>query len=79
MADLDTEVQLITINERQFAIRILAREAIGGFTLPLQLDGMRITEDGYLQLFNSDQNKYHTVLVQGDAGAEYITIGAGET
>jgi len=79
MPDLDTEVQLITINERQFAIRILAREAIGGFTLPLQLAGMRITEDGYLQLFNSDQSKYHTVLVQGDAGEEYITIGAGET
>jgi len=61
------------------AVKIIAENIIGGFTLPLVLDGMRITADGFLQLWNSDQNKYHTILVQGDAGAEYMTIGAGET
>lgn len=32
---------------------------------------------GYLQLWNSDQNKWHTITVQGAAGAEYIQIAAG--
>lgn len=59
-------------------VKISAENIIGGFTLPLVLAGTRITAAGYLQLWNSDQNKYHTILVQGGVGEEYITIGAGE-
>ena len=75
----DTIVKIIQLSPLDFVVRINAEIVTGGFTLPLVLAGMRITAGGYLQLFNSDQNKYHTILVQGDAGAEYITIGAGET
>lgn len=32
----------------------------------------------YLQLYNADQNKYHTIFVQGGAGVETISLGAGE-
>lgn len=46
------------------------------FTLPAKL---RIKTDGSLQLWNPDQSKWHTLLIGGAAGGEYITIGAGET
>lgn len=39
----------------------------------------RIKSDGSFQLYNTDQSKWHTLTVRGTAGAEYITIGAGET
>jgi hypothetical protein len=40
---------------------------------------MRIKADGFFQLWNPDQAKYHTLLVHGAAGEEYITLGAGES
>jgi hypothetical protein len=40
---------------------------------------MRIKADGSFQLWNPDQNKWHTLLCGGAAGGEYLTIGAGET
>lgn len=51
---------------------------LSSIELPFITDFMRIKATGELQVWNSDQNKYHTLLVQGSAGAEYITIGAGE-
>jgi hypothetical protein len=39
----------------------------------------RIKIDGSFQLWNPDQSKFHTISVAGAAGAEYLTIGAGET
>jgi hypothetical protein len=41
--------------------------------------GFRIKSDGSFQIWNPDQSKFHTLQVRGAAGAEYITIGAGET
>lgn len=49
-----------------------------GLKLPLILAGMRITADGRFQLFNPDQNKYHTISVAGGVGEEYMEIAAGE-
>lgn len=49
-----------------------------GLKLPLTLAGMRITADGRFQLFNPDQNKYHTISVAGGVGEEYMEIAAGE-
>jgi hypothetical protein len=46
------------------------------WTLPGKL---RIKTDGSLQLWNSDQGKWHSIGVGGTAGGEYLTIGAGET
>lgn len=46
------------------------------WTLPGKL---RIKADGSLQLWNADQNKWHSIGVGGTAGGEYLTIGAGET
>jgi hypothetical protein len=40
---------------------------------------IRIKADGSLQLWNSDQNKWHTLSVGGAVGGEYLMIGAGET
>jgi hypothetical protein len=48
-------------------------------SLPAVFSGLRIKADGSFQLWNPDQNKYHTLQVRGLAGAEYLTIGAGET
>jgi hypothetical protein len=39
----------------------------------------RVKSDGSFQIFNPDQSKFHTLTVRGSAGAEYLTIGAGET
>jgi len=49
------------------------------FELPFTTSFMRIKETGELQIFNPDQNKYHTVQVLGAAGAEYLAIYPGET
>lgn len=46
-------------------------------TLPLSLTKLRIATDGTLQIFNPDQNLFHTLTVRGSAGAEYLTIDAG--
>lgn len=51
----------------------------GTLALPFGTPFMRIKLTGELQIFNPDQNKFHTLLAAGLAGAEYITIGAGET
>jgi hypothetical protein len=40
--------------------------------------GLRIKPDGSFQLWNPDQSRWHTLQVRGLAGAEYVTIGAGE-
>jgi hypothetical protein len=47
--------------------------------LALTQSGFRMKPDGTLQVYNPDQSKFHTIQVRGTAGAEYITIGAGET
>jgi hypothetical protein len=39
----------------------------------------RIKSDGSFQLWNAAQSKWHTVQVTGAAGAEILTIGAGES
>jgi hypothetical protein len=39
---------------------------------------MRIKADGSFQLWNPDQLTWHTLGIGGLAGAEYITISAGE-
>jgi|SRR4030095_15172563 hypothetical protein len=46
------------------------------WTLPGKL---RVKSDGSFQLWNPDQSKWHTLQIKGSAGAEYITIGAGES
>jgi hypothetical protein len=46
------------------------------WTLPA---GVRIKSGNAFQLWNPDQGKWHTLQVRGTAGAEYITIGAGES
>jgi hypothetical protein len=52
----------------------------GGFTPPVTFPGSwRVKADGTFQLWNPDQSKWHTLLVHGLVGAEYLTIGAGET
>ena len=38
----------------------------------------RIKSDGSLQLWNPTQSKFHTLSLSGTAGAELLTIGAGE-
>jgi hypothetical protein len=48
--------------------------ASAGLALPLELVGMRITDDGYFQLWNPDQSKYFTLLIRGAVGAEYIDL-----
>jgi hypothetical protein len=40
---------------------------------------MRVKADGSLQLWNPDQSKWHSLSIGGEAGGEYIMIGAGET
>jgi hypothetical protein len=49
---------------------------LSNWTLPGKL---RVKADGSFQLWNADQSKWHTLQIHGGAGAEYITIGAGET
>ena len=39
----------------------------------------RIKGDGTFQLWNATQSKWHTLAITGAAGAEAITIGAGES
>jgi hypothetical protein len=39
----------------------------------------RIKNDGSFQLWNATQSKWHTLGVTGAAGAEVLTIGAGES
>jgi hypothetical protein len=48
---------------------------VANWILPAHL---RIKADGSFQLWNPDQSKWHTLLVHGLAGAEYLTIGIGE-
>lgn len=38
----------------------------------------RIKDDGTWQLWNPDQNLFHTISISGAAGAEILNIGAGE-
>jgi hypothetical protein len=38
----------------------------------------RFKDDGSFQLWNADQNKFHTITITGAAGAEVPTIAAGE-
>jgi hypothetical protein len=38
----------------------------------------RIKGDGTFQLWNGTQNKWHAITVSGAAGAEVLSIGAGE-
>jgi len=49
---------------------------VANFTLAGKL---RIKADGSFQLWNPDQGKWHSLEVHGTAGAEYITISAGES
>ena len=52
----------------------------GVFTVPITFAGhWRVKADGTFQLWNPDQSLWHTLQVRGAAGAEYITVGAGET
>jgi hypothetical protein len=51
----------------------------GVLALPVYLSKLRIEEDGSLKIWNPDQSKFHLLTVRGTAGAEYLTIGAGET
>ena len=39
----------------------------------------RIRTDGGFQLWNATQSKWHTLAISGAAGAEVLTIGAGES
>ncbi len=39
----------------------------------------RIKGDGTFQLWNATQSKWHTLAITGAAGAEALTIGAGES
>jgi hypothetical protein len=48
--------------------------AVGGVDLPLELSGMRIKDDGYLQLWNPDQSKYFTIQIRGAVGEEYFDL-----
>lgn len=51
-----------------------------GFNPPITFPGhWRVKADGTFQLWNPDQSKWHTILIGGLAGAEFITISAGET
>jgi hypothetical protein len=46
---------------------------------PLSMAGKyRFKPDGTFQLWNADQNKFHTITVTGAAQAETISVGAGE-
>lgn len=76
MADIET-VRVIIPRPEIIKVSVAVGTS-AGFILPLELSGMRIKADGSFQLWNSDQSLYHTILVQGNAGEEYITIGAGE-
>lgn len=38
----------------------------------------RIKDDGTFQLWNGTQNKWHSLAISGAAGAEVLTIAAGE-
>lgn len=38
----------------------------------------RFKDDGTFQLWNADQNLFHSITIAGAAGAEVINIGAGE-
>jgi hypothetical protein len=50
-----------------------------GFSPPVTFPGSwRVKSDGTFQFWNPDQSKWHTLLVHGGVGAEYLTIGAGE-
>ena len=51
-------------------------EPVANFTLP---GSVRIKADNSFQIWNPDQNKWHTLLVRGAADAMYITIGPGES
>lgn len=42
-------------------------------------NSVRIKASGAFQLWNPDQNAWHTLQVRGLAGAEYLTIGAADT
>jgi hypothetical protein len=48
--------------------------ASSGLELPLELVGMRITDLGYLQLWNPDQSKYFTIQIRGAVGEEYFDL-----
>ena len=39
----------------------------------------RVKDGQHIQLYNPDQDKWHTVTVRGAAGSEHIDIGEGET
>ena len=45
---------------------------------PMVWASVRIKADGTLQIWNPDQSTFHSLLVRGAAGAEYLEIGAGE-
>jgi hypothetical protein len=55
-------------------------QAIAALSLPSTVAGhYRIKNDGSFQLWNATQSTWHTLVVTGAAGAEALTIGAGES
>jgi hypothetical protein len=49
------------------------------FSPPVTFAGhFRIKADGTFQLWNQDQNLWHTISISGIAGAETLDISAGE-
>jgi hypothetical protein len=58
-------------------IQIYRSVTLGGVPSPLAFAAFVRINGGYLQLWNPDQNLWHSVLVRGAAGVEYLEILAG--
>ncbi|MDR3721804.1 MAG: hypothetical protein P4L00_09410 [Candidatus Acidoferrales bacterium] len=56
-----------------------ATQSDGRYALLTVAGQYRIQSDGSFQLWNAAQSKWHTLAINGAAGVEVLTIGAGES
>lgn len=69
----------LTTDPQPSTLYYTAAESDARFAFKLVTGHYRFKSDGSFQLYNADQTKYHTLTVTGTAGAESLSIGAGES